>query len=162
MLGWLAAFFAIASDIYVWSSAAVVERIIAGQLGLVGQVSVDRSVQVVGFLLTMMPIGIGLYALAQIQCLCSDMDAATVFTVRFTQSLRRFAFALLALVGCGFLVRIAFSVLLTYHNQPGKRMLSIGISSDMIVQVIAALLILALVAVLNEASRIASEHKQFV
>jgi Protein of unknown function (DUF2975) len=110
----------------------------------------------------LLPLGVGLYALLQIRRLCSALSSASVFGEQLTGALRRLALALLGLAICEVFVHTAHSVVLTYFNAPGQRMLLIGISSDTMLHVVVALLILALAAVLREASNIVAEHRQFV
>jgi cell division protein FtsX len=98
----------------------------------------------------------------QVGRLCRALRAASAFGDALSATLRRLALALMALAGCEVLVQSAQSVVLTYLNPPGQRALTIGVSTDFLLHVVVALLLLALAAVLREAARIAEEHRQFI
>jgi hypothetical protein len=162
IVGGLVALFALAVDVYVWVAPARIEDFVALPLGIGGQVTISPSVQAAGLLLALVPLAIGLYALLQVRRLCRALLGPAVFSEALIGTLRRFAFALMALAMCELLVRTGNTIALTYFNPPGRRLLLIGIGSDTLLQVVVALLLLALAAVLREAATIAADHQQFV
>ncbi len=162
VIGSIAVVFALAANAYVWWSPERIEQMLAPRLGIASRTNIDATVQFAGFMLALLPLGIGLYALTQVGRLCRALRAASTFGDALSAALRRLAMALMALAGCEVLVQSAQSVVLTYLNPPGQRALTIGVSTDFLLHVVVALLLLALAAVLREAARIADEHRQFV
>lgn len=162
VIGSIAVVFALAANAYVWWSPERIDQMLAPRLGIASRTNIDATVQFAGFMLALLPLGIGLYALTQVGRLCRALRAASTFSDALSAALRRLALALMALAGCEVLVQSAQSVVLTYLNPPGQRALTIGVSTDFLLHVVIALLLLALAAVLREAARIADEHRQFV
>lgn len=115
-----------------------------------------------GALATLLPVGLGLAALWQLWQLFGAFAAGHALTPCAQQHLRRFAIALLTLAVCEPIYRAAMSVLFSLGNPPGQRQLIIGLSSHDYLQVLLALVLLAIAIVLGEAVRAAEENREFV
>lgn len=94
---------------------------------------------------------------------CFEMFAhGQVFTRQATSLLRRFAgwvaWAALAALLCGALT----SVLLTLHNPPGARYLSIGVGSNHVFTLLFAALVWLMAAVIAQGRTLAEENEGFV
>ncbi len=115
-----------------------------------------------GALATLMPAGLGLAALWQLWCLFGDFAAGHALTLAAQQHLRRFALVLLALAICQPLYRAAMSVVFSLGNPPGSRRLVIGLSSNDYLQLLLALVLLAIATVMGDAVRAAEENREFI
>jgi len=101
----------------------------------------------------------GLFSIRRFLKACCAEDYLSSKNSRY---LKRFAFgligtALLSPVSCSVL-----SVLLTMHNPPGKKMLTIGISSNQITLAAVGGLLFVLANLLQRASLIADENAQII
>jgi hypothetical protein len=115
-----------------------------------------------GALVTLLPAGLGLAALWQLWQLFGAFAAGQALTHAAQRHLRRFALALIALAVCEPIYRAAMSVLFSLGNRPGQRMLVVSFSSHDYLQVLLALVLLAIAIVMGEAVRAAEENKTFV
>jgi hypothetical protein len=115
-----------------------------------------------GALATLLPVSLGLTALWQLWQLFGAFAAGHALTPTAQQHLRRFAVALFALAVCEPIYRAAMSVLFSLGNPPGQRQLIIGLSSHDYLQVLLALVLLAIAIVMGDAVRAAEENRAFV
>jgi Protein of unknown function (DUF2975) len=115
-----------------------------------------------GALATSLPAGLGLAALWQLWQLFGAFAAGHALTHAAQQHLRRFALALLALSVCEPLYRATMSVLFSLGNPPGQRQLIVSLSSHDYLQVLLALVLLAIAIVMGDAVRATEENKSFV
>ena len=115
-----------------------------------------------GALATLLPVGLGLAALWQLWQLFGAFAAGRALTHAAQQHLRRFALALLALSVCEPIYRAAMSVLFSLGNPPGQRQLIVGLSSHDYLQVLLALVLLAIAIVMGDAVRAEEENRAFV
>jgi Protein of unknown function (DUF2975) len=115
-----------------------------------------------GTLVTLLPVGLGLAALWQLWQLFGAFAAGQALTHAAQQHLRRFAIVLLTLAVCEPIYRAAMSVLFSLGNPPGERQLIVSLSSHDYLQVLLALVLLAIAIVMGEAVRVAEENKSFV
>lgn len=115
-----------------------------------------------GTLATLAPAGLGLAALWQLWQLFGAFAAGHALTPAAQQHLRRFAMALLTLAVCEPIYRAAMSVLFSLGNPPGQRQLIVSLSSHDYLQVLLALVLLAIAIVMGDAVRASEENRQFV
>ena len=125
-------------------------------------IAVDDRTRALGAAVSLLPVGIGLYALWQLWRLFAEYGAGRVFGREAQARLKRFAWALLALALLTPLVRAAMSVVLTLGNPPGQRQLSVGLSWDDYLAVLLAAVLIAIATVMAEAVRVAEENEGFV
>lgn len=130
--------------------------------GLTGGIVVDDRARALGAAVSLLPIGIGLYALWQLWRLFAEYGAGRVLGRAALARLKRFAWALLAAALIAPLVRAAMSVVLTLGNPPGQRQLVIGLSWDDYLAVLLAVVLIAIATVMAEAVRVAEENEGFV
>ena len=132
------------------------------QMAGVRDIVVDDRARALGAAVSLLPIGIGLYALWQLWQLFAEYGAGRVFGRAALARLKRFAWALLAAALLAPLVRAAMSVVLTLGNPPGQRQLVIGLSWDDYLAVLLAVVLIAIATVMAEAVRVAEENEGFV
>jgi hypothetical protein len=115
-----------------------------------------------GTLATLLPAGLGLAALWQLWQLFGAFAAGHALTHEAQQHLRRFALALLTLAVSEPIYRAAMSVLFSLGNPPGSRQLIVSLSSHDYLQVLLALVLLAIAIVMGDAVHAAEENKSFI
>lgn len=115
-----------------------------------------------GTLATLLPVGLGLTALWQLWQLFGAFAGGHALTHAAQRHLRRFALALLVLAVCEPIYRAAMSVLFSLGNPPGQRQLIVSLSSHDYLQVLLALVLLAIAIVMGDAVRAAEENRSFV
>jgi hypothetical protein len=85
-----------------------------------------------------------------------------IFSARALTSLRGFARWTLAAAFWSPIYRAVLSVIVTWQNGPGKRELTVDLSSDDYLMVLVGVVILAISSVMAEAARIAEDNEGFV
>lgn len=146
---------------WFWSSPTWVAQA-ADRMAGVHEITLDADALRLGALVGLLPMALGLYLLWQLWRLFGEYGAGRVFTPEATLRLRRFAWAVLALVLQAPLLRAVLSVVLTLGNPPGRRQLVLGFGSDDYIGLLLALVLIAIATVMAEAVRIAQDHEGFV
>lgn len=113
-------------------------------------------------LLGLWPAGCVSYALLQARRSLRSFASGTYFSVDATRGLRGLGSGLVLAAVAQLVVTPASSVILTYALGKGSRVLTLGLSSTMLMQLAMAGLVWLIAAVLAEAREIADEHAQFV
>ena len=85
-----------------------------------------------------------------------------IFSARALASLRGFARWTLVAAFWSPVYRAVLSVIVTWQNGPGKRELTVDLSSDDYLMVLVGVVILAISSVMAEAARIAEDNEGFV
>ncbi len=85
---------------------------------------------VMGFVVTMLPSGVGVYGVYCLKCLFALYEKGQVFQAQNVYWYKQLSRVFLWLCGVGFLSRGLLSVVLTLHQPPGQRMLALSISSE--------------------------------
>ena len=85
-----------------------------------------------------------------------------IFSARALTSLRGFARWTLVAAFWSPVYRAVLSVIVTWQNGPGKRELTVDLSSDDYLMVLVGVVILAISSVMAEAARIAEDNEGFV
>lgn len=157
----LGALVLIAVPPWVWSSPELVHQF-APEIAGVHEPTVDTRARALGAALSLLPVGVGLYALWQLWGLFAEYGRGRVFGRVALDRLRRFAWALLAAALLAPLLRSAMSVVLTLANPPGQRMLVVSLSWHDYMAVLLAAVLIAIATVMAEAVRLAEENEGFV
>jgi hypothetical protein len=103
-----------------------------------------------------------LMALLRLWQLFGEYLQARVFSARALSSLRGFARWVLAAAFLSPVYRAVLSVLVTLQNGPGKRELTVNLSSDDYLMLLIGVVLLAISSVMVEAARIAEDNEGFV
>ena len=85
-----------------------------------------------------------------------------IFSARALTSLRGFARWMLAAAFWSPVYRAVLSVIVTWNNGPGKRELTLNLSSDDYLVLLLGVVLLAIASVMVEAARIAEDNEGFV
>ena len=107
-------------------------------------------------------LAVTLMALLRLWQLFGEYLQARVFSARALASLHSFARWLLAAAFLSPVYRAVLSVLVTLQNGPGKRELTLNLSSDDYLMVLMGVVLLAISSVMAEAARIAEDNEGFV
>lgn len=149
--------------IAIWSSPDWIRQQVLHEAGLArAEVTITPAVQWAGGLVAMLPLGLGLYALAQVWMLFGEYARGSVFSAQATLRLRRLAWTLIWVCVAQVLARTGHALLLTMLNPPGKKMLVVALNTNDYILLLFGILLLAIAWVMVEASRLAQENAEFV
>jgi len=141
------------------------ERALGELTKMAGSTHIDRitlEAQVLGALWTLLPLGITLLGLVRLWQLFSEFREGRVFSPRALASLRGFARCLVASAVVAPIYGGVLSVILTWVNGPGRRELSLQVSSDDYTLLLLGVVLLAMSSVMTEAARVAEDNAGFV
>ncbi|WP_390348857.1 DUF2975 domain-containing protein [Variovorax boronicumulans] len=113
-------------------------------------------------LVSLLPVGGGLYALRQLWRLFSEYGHGRVFGKVAQDALMRFAWAVLLLALLLPIARGLMSVALSIGNPPGQRVLAITIAWFDCLHVLFGAVLVAIARVMVEARRLADDNAGFV
>lgn len=120
------------------------------------------ATRMLAFLLTMIPGLISLYGLLALRRLFDAYRRGALFAAGNALCLRTFAFSIVVATVAKMLMIPVMSVVLSWHNPPGNRALSIAINSDDLGALFAGFLFLVVAWIMAEAQRIAEDNAQIV
>jgi hypothetical protein len=103
-----------------------------------------------------------LMALLRLWQLFGEYLQSRIFSARALASLRSFARWLLAAALLSPVYRAGLSVIVSWQNGPGRRELTINLSSDDYLMLLLGVVLLAISSVMAEAARIAEDNEGFV
>lgn len=148
---------------WIWLSPDWVRTVVAPRVGVLPeQVALSTQVQLAGFLVSMLPLGVLLYALHQAYGLFDTYRRGNVFAKDAPLRLRRIGFSMMALAVLRPIASALLSMVLTYQNPPGGRLLVISFSLDDYMLAALAGLFFAIGHVMVEAARLADDAAQIV
>jgi hypothetical protein len=107
-------------------------------------------------------LGVILMALLRLWQLLGEYLCSRVFSARALTSLRGFARWVLLGAFLSPVYRAVMSVLVTWQNGPGKRELTLDLTSDDYLLLLLGVVVLAISSVMAEAARIAEDNEGFV
>jgi len=125
-------------------------------------VQVGPQVQVMGALFTLIPMTVSLLAMWRLWGVFAEYARGRVFSQRALWCLRGFARWLMVDAFVSPVYGAALSVLGSWNNGPGRRTLALQVSSGDYIQLLFALVILAICSVMVEAARVAEDNEGFV
>jgi hypothetical protein len=103
-----------------------------------------------------------LFGLQQLWKLFDGYARGQVFTEMAAMRLRRLGIVMMLVCLVKPLTGAVMSVILSWHNPPGQRALTLGLSSDDYVSLLSGAVLLAIASVMREAARLAQENAEFV
>ncbi len=83
-----------------------------------------------GFLVSMLPVGVSLYGVYCLRCLFGLYEQGQVFLAENVYWYKRLSRVLIWSFAAGILCRSLLSIVLTLHNPPGQRRVTLSLSSD--------------------------------
>lgn len=107
-------------------------------------------------------MAMALFGLQQLWKLFGGYAHGEVFTEIAAMRLRRIGIVLMLVCLVKPLTGTVMSVILSWHNPPGQRTLTLGLSSDDYVSLLSGAVLLAIALVMREAARLAQENAEFV
>lgn len=149
--------------LYYWATAS--EAQLAGHAHLPAQAIATPLAlwqRVAGAAVTALPLGLLLAGVWQARRCFGMFALGQVFTLQATALLGRFAGWVAWAALASMLAGSAISVLLTLHNPPGQRHLSVGIGSDQVFTLFFAGLVWLMAAVIAQGQTLAEENEGFV
>ena len=149
--------------IALWASDYMVRASLLPGLGLTPeQITLTFDARLLGFGLSLPAAGIMLALLVESFHLFGDYADGRIFTPAAIGRLGRLARGVLLLAALQPPLHTLHVLVLTMHNPPGHRLLSLGVSSGELALAFVGGLLLAVSWVMQEASRIATENSEFV
>ena len=152
----------VGNAIATWVLPDYAVRIITSQThaGIIG--SLTGTTRLLYVLWDLPSLAIILMALLRLWQLFGEYLHSRVFSMRALASLRSFARWTLVAALFSPIYRAVLSVLVTLQNGPGKRELTLDLSSDDYMALLLGVVVLAISSVMAEAARIAEDNEGFV
>jgi hypothetical protein len=150
----------VGGDAWCWSSPERALELLRRSGAATSEVG--TQVQVVGALFTLIPLTVSLLAMWRLWGVFDEYGQGRVFSQRALWCLRGFARWLMVDAFVSPIYGAALSVIGSWHNGPGKRTLELQVSSSDYIQLLFALVVLAICTVMVEAARVAEDNEGFV
>lgn len=132
------------------------------KLPKLGEVPVTPGIRLMAAAALLPSVAMTLFGLQQLWKLFDGYARGQVFTDLAALRLRRLGIVLMLLCLLKPFTGAAMSVILSWHNPPGQRMLTLGLSGDDYVSLLSGAVLLAIASVMREAARLAQENAEFV
>ncbi|WP_161974515.1 DUF2975 domain-containing protein [Piscinibacter terrae] len=147
----------------IWADPEWIETIARQDLGLLPEgFVITPTVQWLGALVSLLPLSLGIFGMLQVWFLFGEYAQGRIFTNLASMRLRRLAWAVIGAAATQIVARTAHVLLLTMNNPPGKKVLTISISSTDYSFIIFGVLLLGIAWVMVEATRLAQENAEFI
>ena len=124
--------------------------------------TITPSMQICGFLISMISVGILLYGLSRLHRLFRLFEEGEMFSLAAVSHLRSFSLSILVSAIASPIVGGLLSMLLTLNNPPGERALSLSFGSGELQTAFVGGVFLTVAHILCEGRRIADENAQIV
>ncbi|WP_322515558.1 DUF2975 domain-containing protein [Rhodopseudomonas palustris] len=133
------------------------------KLGDIGtRLPLDAGNQALAAIIIAVPVAVLVWGLLNVRALFGDFARGRVFTAATATHLQRFGIAVAAQGALGPLTATVLALVLSLGNPPGQRLLVLTFSSNDYISVIVGGVLIAVAAVMREATRIADENASFV
>ncbi len=119
-------------------------------------------VWVLGFLVSMIPAGVVMYAVGRLRRLFGLYARGVIFGPANVACYRRLGWASLVWAGAEFLSRPLHGLVLTWFNPPGQRLLVLGLDGNILLGLFAGAAVLTVAWVMEEGRRIEEEQALIV
>ena len=147
----------------MWATPEWIRLGVSQQVGLEpGSITITPAVQFYGALISLVPLGLGIFGMVQVWFLFGEYAQGRIFTAIASRRLRRLAWSLIAAAATQVVARTLHGLVLTMNNPPGKKMLVLSVSSNDYSFLIFGVLLLGIAWVMVEATRLAQENAEFV
>lgn len=148
---------------WVWLTPSLVEAYVVPELRLQGvPVALDVPTRLLAFAVSMIPMSVLLIMLHCAYRLFDDFRLGLVFTVDAVIGLRRIGSCILALAVLRPVTATLLSLILTWSNPPGQRILALSLGVDDYMAATLGGLVFAIGYVMADAARIADDNRQIV
>jgi hypothetical protein len=147
----------------MWATPEWLRLGVSQQVGIdPGSVTITPTVQFYGALISLVPVGIGIFGMVQVWFLFGEYAQGRIFTAMASQRLRRLAWSLIGAAAAQIIARTLHGLVLTMNNPPGKKLLILNVSSNDYSFLIFGVLLLGIAWVMVEATRLAQENAEFI
>jgi hypothetical protein len=123
---------------------------------------VPSSSLFLGFLVSMVSVCVGVWALSRLRKLFALYEKGMIFHHENIKCLRGLGRAIIAWVIAAFVSYPLLSVILTYHRPQGQRLLSVGLSSSDIASLLAGCAVLVIAWVMEQGRHLQEEQALIV
>jgi len=121
-----------------------------------------RATRALAFVASMLPGGVAIYALSRLRRLFDLYAHGEIFRAANVECFRQLGWSLFAWAVAGFLFKPIAGIILTFHWQPGTRLLVLGIDSQDVVAVFMGLVVLTVAWVMDQGRRLSEEQELYV
>ena len=118
--------------------------------------------RLLAFLVSMIPGAIGVYGLMALRRLFGAYRDGAIFAAGNALDLRAFAFSVVGSVLANIVTGPVLSVIVSWHNPPGSRVLAVSFRSDDLAALFVGCLFLVVAWIMAEAQRLAEDNAQIV
>ncbi|TNF70208.1 MAG: DUF2975 domain-containing protein [Gammaproteobacteria bacterium] len=132
---------------------------VATQLSNLAQSPLTPLTRFLAFFVSMIPCLIILYGLYQLIKLFKNYEKGDVFSIKNVLCYRKLCYTLFAWVIGGLIYDPLMSLVLTFNNPPGHRVISISFGSSDIVALIAGAIVLIIAHIMYQAHQISNENQ---
>ncbi len=147
----------------VWSNADLVRSLVVPQVGLHNHtVTMTPATQAAGFGLSLIPLALFVYTLHLVARLFGAFARGFVFDTDNAKTLKTLGCTLIAAALAAIVARTGLALILTLGNEPGQRILSIGLDGGHYGGLLGGGAVLAFAMVFEEAVRLSDENRSFV
>lgn len=155
------AIFLVGGEAWAWSTPEHALEILRRRSD-VQPAQLTPDVRLLAALVSLVPLAIALMAIWRLWGVFAEYGQGRVFSRRALTCLRGFARWLMANALVSPLYGAALSVIVSWNHGPGKRTLSLEVSSDDYAQLVFGFVVLAICTVMAEAARVAEDNEGFV
>ncbi|WP_234393721.1 DUF2975 domain-containing protein, partial [Fangia hongkongensis] len=121
--------------------------------------SITLVTKLLAFISSMLPAGVVMYGLRQLIVLFRSYEKGDIFTLKNTRCYQALGYTLFAWVIAGVIYSGLISVILSYHNPTGERVLSLTLSGIDIVALITGFVIILISRVMRIAQVVSEEQE---
>lgn len=159
--------------IVLWAFAQFPERtlfglpLIGGPIGYAGFSNANFPIlgditplmRLCGFMATLPICLLQVYWMWQLRQLFAYYSQGKIFTINTTACIRRTALAFLAIPIASFFLEGVLSIILTFNNPTGQKMLNLSIGTPQIADLITGLVLVVIAWIMNEAQRLQEDSE---
>lgn len=120
------------------------------------------TTRILAFLASMLPCGILMYALRQLINLFRHYENQEIFTLSTATYCQKLGYVFFYWVAGSFIYSGLISVILSFNNPPGERVLSLTLNGIDLLSILCGFVVLIISWVMKEAHKIADEHMHTV
>ena len=146
------------SDLLYWINFNHLPSGFNNELPVAVTAPLSPSTLALAFLISLIPTSVVIYGLVNLKALFALYEKGIVFTQKNVQCFRHIGLALIALIFAGLIHGALLSVVLTFQNPEGQRMLSLTFGSEDLSTLIMGAMIILVSWVMNEAASLEHEH----
>lgn len=145
-----------------WALVGSGNQVLSRDLPVAVDPDIPLASLVTGFLVSLIPTGVVMYALYQLYKLFGLYCGGKVFAKENVACYRSLGWAIIYYALADFMGDILLGIVLTFHRGQGKRLLVVGLSSTEVFVLLAGICVLTIAWVMDEARKLKEEQELFV